>query len=262
MIKIFRKIRSGLLEKNLPAREGTAKQVGKTGRYLTYALGEIVLVVIGILIALQINNWNENRVNKQLEQEILLSVKREIQENQTLLSKAIKDHTAVLKSLEKLNNMISPEPEEITINLLDSLMYGVGWLPEYVPKDGVLNSIISSGKISLIRNDQISSMLASWNSELSNYKVNTKYNEKQLFEEILPYIRDKYPLKSMVPFFTERIHSKSTFPFSQEELLSDFGFENLVSNRVIDANQTLVYAQILFDFQNEILELIDSELKE
>jgi len=45
-------------------------------------------------------------------------------------------------------------------------------------------------------------------------------------------------------------------------LLSDFGFENLVSNRVIDANQTLVYAQILFDFQNEILELIDSELKE
>ena len=49
MIKFFRKIRYDLIEKN------------KTGKYLKYALGEIVLVVIGILIALQINNWNENR---------------------------------------------------------------------------------------------------------------------------------------------------------------------------------------------------------
>ena len=49
MIKFFRKIRYDLMEKN------------KTGKYLKYAIGEIVLVVIGILVALQINNWNEQR---------------------------------------------------------------------------------------------------------------------------------------------------------------------------------------------------------
>jgi hypothetical protein len=49
MIKFFRKIRQNLLMEN------------KTGKYFKYAIGEIVLVVIGILIALQINNWNENR---------------------------------------------------------------------------------------------------------------------------------------------------------------------------------------------------------
>ena len=49
MIKFFRKIRQNLLAE------------GKTGKYLKYAVGEIILVVIGILIALQINNWNENR---------------------------------------------------------------------------------------------------------------------------------------------------------------------------------------------------------
>ena len=49
MIKFFRKIRYNLMEKN------------KTGKYLKYAIGEIVLVVIGILIALSINNWNESR---------------------------------------------------------------------------------------------------------------------------------------------------------------------------------------------------------
>ena len=55
MIKFFRKIRYNLMEKN------------KTGKYLKYAFGEIVLVVIGILIALQINNWNENRKAKNNE---------------------------------------------------------------------------------------------------------------------------------------------------------------------------------------------------
>lgn len=53
MIKFFRKIRYNLME------------TGKTGKYFKYAIGEIILVVIGILIALQINNWNENRKEKE-----------------------------------------------------------------------------------------------------------------------------------------------------------------------------------------------------
>jgi hypothetical protein len=59
MLKFFRKIRQNLLSE------------GKTGKYLKYAFGEIILVVIGILIALQINNWNENRKNRLLEQQLL-----------------------------------------------------------------------------------------------------------------------------------------------------------------------------------------------
>jgi hypothetical protein len=59
MIKFFRKIRQNLLMEN------------KTGKYLKYAIGEIVLVVIGILIALQINNWNETRKEKKLEIELI-----------------------------------------------------------------------------------------------------------------------------------------------------------------------------------------------
>jgi len=57
MIKFFRKIRQNSLMKN------------KTGKYFKYAIGEIVLVVIGILIALQINNWNENRKSNVTKQD-------------------------------------------------------------------------------------------------------------------------------------------------------------------------------------------------
>jgi len=62
MIKFFRKIRQNLLSK------------GKIGKYLTYAIGEIVLVVIGILIALQVNNWNEVRLQRVQTKDILESM--------------------------------------------------------------------------------------------------------------------------------------------------------------------------------------------
>ena len=59
MIKLFRKFRQNLIFE------------GKNGRYLKYAFGEVILVVIGILIALQINNWNDNRKDRIIEKEIL-----------------------------------------------------------------------------------------------------------------------------------------------------------------------------------------------
>ena len=69
MIKFFRKIRQNLLMEN------------KTGQYFKYAIGEIVLVVIGILIALQINNWNDNRkiddVRRNYYSQILLDLTKD-----------------------------------------------------------------------------------------------------------------------------------------------------------------------------------------
>ena len=67
MIKFFRKIRQNILSE------------GKTGKYLKYALGEIVLVVIGILIALSINNWNEDRKNQLKETVYLEGIKTDLE---------------------------------------------------------------------------------------------------------------------------------------------------------------------------------------
>jgi hypothetical protein len=69
MIKFFRKIRQNLIMEN------------KTSKYLKYAIGEIVLVVIGILIALSINNWNENRKEKTLETKVLIELLKSLENN-------------------------------------------------------------------------------------------------------------------------------------------------------------------------------------
>jgi len=62
-------------------------ETGKIGKYFKYAIGEIVLVVIGILIALQINNWNENRKQGLREASVLDELKQGLESNRNILEK-------------------------------------------------------------------------------------------------------------------------------------------------------------------------------
>lgn len=90
MIKFFRKIRYDLMERN------------KTGKYLKYALGEIILVVIGILIALQINNWNEERKLQNEELNHLLELKSNLE---VTLENFKKDTLFNFKSIKELRKI-------------------------------------------------------------------------------------------------------------------------------------------------------------
>ena len=78
MIKFFRQIRRNLIEKG---KTGLPEQRVRTGKYLKYAIGEIILVVIGILIALQINNWNEHRKTRATEIIFLKNIKADLELN-------------------------------------------------------------------------------------------------------------------------------------------------------------------------------------
>ena len=96
MIKFFRKIRYDLMEKN------------KTGKYFKYAIGEIVLVVIGILIALQINNWNENNITTKKTLTYLGTLNTEIESNIDALTTYIETaHNDIKGSANTLSELHS-----------------------------------------------------------------------------------------------------------------------------------------------------------
>jgi len=95
MIKFFRKIRQNLLSE------------GKTGNYLKYAIGEIILVMIGILLALQINNWNEKRLQNQSLKNIYTIIAEDLKND-------IADINVILKNKKEI--------EPVFNKILDGLM--------------------------------------------------------------------------------------------------------------------------------------------
>ena len=93
MIKFFRKIRQNLLMEN------------KTGKYFKYAIGEIILVVIGILIALQVSNWNSQRINANSEQIILQDLNIELKRNISSLENIIEEHHKSLDAAIEISSL-------------------------------------------------------------------------------------------------------------------------------------------------------------
>jgi len=141
MIKFFRKIRYDLMEKN------------KTGKYLKYAIGEIVLVVIGILIALSINNWNEQT---KIEAKIDAIFKNVLEE--------------LSKNIDNSNNLIKFYQTKDTIfNLVlnDKLTYNDYANPKI---EGIFNTITLYGTVTLNRN-------AYDNLVLNMDEISIKYND-------------------------------------------------------------------------------------
>ena len=112
MIKFFRKIRYDLMEKN------------KTGKYLKYAIGEIILVVIGILIALSINNWNKNKQLRLSELETLSEIQVALKQDVTILSTNLNSlETKILKSRELILHIENKLPYAKKLDLLFMNVY-------------------------------------------------------------------------------------------------------------------------------------------
>ncbi len=145
MIKIFRRIRFDLMEKN------------KTGKYLKYAIGEIVLVVIGILIALQINNWNETRKDRKLEKEFLIGLQETLQLDLERNLHSQKINKEALNSMEFLSEYMQNDG-----SYSDSLKYHFGSMSQFFFWDlseSVFESLKAKG-LELITNNNLRDSLA------------------------------------------------------------------------------------------------------
>jgi type II secretory pathway pseudopilin PulG len=157
MIKLFRKIRQNLLMEN------------KTGRYFKYAIGEIVLVVIGILIALQINNWNENRKANVQEQKYYQLLLEEIKQDKEQIVELKASNQNRIKSINEALREIQKEKPR-------SLTFGQKWLEsnrqynnKFRPNNAAYSDIKSSGKLNIIKDKTITKSLNTYYTNISNY---------------------------------------------------------------------------------------------
>lgn len=154
---------------------------GKTGKYFKYAIGEIVLVIIGILIALSINNWNTNRKLKSEEQILLRDLRVEIKNNIDQLSVAINEHE---KSYEIAQEFKSLFKNRAAFNEMSDSTFFKKWRKlnqnwTFDPNKGILKSIISSGQINNLSNKELKYILASLEDIITDAFEDTMKIEKR-----------------------------------------------------------------------------------
>ena len=219
MIKFFRRIRYDLMEKN------------KTGKYLKYAIGEIILVVIGILIALSINNWNTNRAQKQKEQILLSALHKEFKANKIQLDSVVFYGMSSLKSNAYLLTRLPIK--DVKKENLDSLSIHL-WnhtnIWTFNPSNGVTSSIMNSSSINIISNNELRQLLVGWNDLLLDYQEE-EINAFNNYHTLLKSYEKKHFLWSNKGML---IDSRVDLSF-----LTSLEFDNYVLDRENDLSQIL-----------------------
>jgi len=171
MIRFFRTIR-----KQLAAENNVAK-------YLRYAVGEILLVVIGILIALQINNWNEIRKERLVEIKYLINLKHDLQSDSTDL---VYYKNIRLGQANAAHELITyAKSKNVTdVYILDSLYITIALWWEFVPNNNTFEELRSSGNLKLIRNVSIKNLLLELNTENEGL-ISTRNHIQREYEHYL-----------------------------------------------------------------------------
>jgi type II secretory pathway pseudopilin PulG len=163
----------------------------KTGKYFKYAIGEIVLVVIGILIALSINNWNENQKKSASEKTILNQLNQEFVKNKSNLEDAIKSHKQTINLLNRFISLFPISLDDPTI--LDSLntnYIGTNSIKTFNPSNSVINALSNNSSFDIISNKELRFLLQSWHAVLEDFIEEEKVMVKYLHEIHLPYLKE------------------------------------------------------------------------
>lgn len=220
MISFFRKIRQKLLEKN------------RMTRYLIYALGEIMLVVIGILIALGVNNQNEARREAAKESQIIEALHSEFEENLNSLKYdigRIKKMVSAQKLVLSLINSRDLPSDDVLDSLLSLALINMTWNPSSY----VLNDLKNSGQISKLSNPQLQSLLFGWERHYENV-IEFAEDDLRSSNDFLNYIKEHGSTRNVdFQYLTNlnREYSRSTFEFSNSTLFYEIGFENVVDDK-------------------------------
>lgn len=162
MISFFRKIRQKLLLHN------------KVTRYIAYALGEILLVVIGILIALQVNNWNETRKIKSQKKVLLENLQQDFEENLNTLNILISFLEGREEYARHVLDLLDSLPQQMDSIQTVFALERTGFTHYFNPNQPTYEEMKSSGTLSLISNKELKNILL-------NYQYFLEYNH--LMEE-------------------------------------------------------------------------------
>jgi hypothetical protein len=242
MISFFRKIRQKLLTQN------------RVTQYLIYALGEIMLVMIGILLALQVNNWNEERKELKEEEKILANLNAEFKVNLDQLNSNIaQTDTARFASKKLLNLMNNTNTRNYSSKGIDTLLRKSITNPAWFPSSLSLADLINSGKITKLNNTSLRQLINSYNNQLDEIMSYEKLNAKA-FDFYLDYIKVNGNLRKIDDVLNDDLVGISLFKRDNEPLLKQIEFENALDDYYVFLGQRASLYQRAAEIIQKIIE--------
>ncbi|MBE9488921.1 MAG: hypothetical protein IMY67_01385 [Bacteroidetes bacterium] len=162
----------------------------KTGKYFKYAIGEIVLVMIGILLALQVNNWNEERKNRAKEQSILSSINKEFKANRIQLDSVLFYHKSSYNSCKKLISMFPIDIETDNLDTIAKHLFNTMSTWTFNPSQGSINGIINTSSFDIINNDELRDILVSWQDLILDFQEDELNGRNVVFNQMDPFFSE------------------------------------------------------------------------
>jgi hypothetical protein len=243
MIKFFRKIRQKLLSEN------------KFSKYLIYATGEIVLVVIGILIALQINNWNEDQKSAQQEKTYYCKIAEDLQVDVQNIDSSLVTLDKRLENTEQfLKNLLKTPNDKQVI-----LKYFIPTFRHYrfIPTKPAIVDITSSGKLETLRNQALKNRILSHYTEQDNALQIIDINDRAHIQKIIE-------IEKFADFgFQEVPEYQSIFDEELQGLLSSTQWQqNPKDELFIKIKDAMILSIIRSDREKELLKAIKTDAEE
>lgn len=253
MISFLRKIRQKFLSES------------RFRKYFIYAFGEIILVVIGILIALQINNWNDGQKNLKKEQQVLQNLKAEFVQN---LEELQRDHKINLRCLNACIQFLELEKtEKANPQTLDSLLGMAFDFATFDARLGVINDVSSTGKLELIRDENLRLLLNQWTGELNDYSedvvIRRDYwiNNFNIFNKFIP-IRNFDHAQNRPDYQRNyKVKPIKTPQKKYQQLLENIEVDGVVYNHYMNQQFVTINENTLEKFLIRIIDLIDKNLR-
>lgn len=226
MLKFFRNIRQKLLSEN------------KVRKYLVYAVGEIILVVIGIFIAIQLNDWNQQRMEQKALAVTLQNLQEEFGRTQELLHLIASDYQSSLDANRALLQLFKQNPEDISARKVDTLLGKATSQAPFYPPQPVLDEMMTSGTIKSLSSETLKRLLFEWQSHIQWFHLDYDLMLKFSSNEYNPYINRHWPWRNIDQTGVgESFTEISAFSPGPEVLFGELEFENLVENNLFHTDR-------------------------
>ncbi|MEY8021181.1 hypothetical protein AB8P51_10140 [Muriicola sp. SD30] len=231
----------------------------KSSKYIKYAIGEIILVAIGILIALQVNNWNENRQLRKLEKASITALFSEFNSNKSAMESCKYLISDMRLYGDSIRMQLGPQKSNLEIEQVNHWFGEIG----FTRRCEISTDVLNSGNINIISNPEIRRKISKWSSVLKDLEREENEWAQQFSSTITSYL-NKWIQWDDVDYNTDSRddprYFKSRFSIDPRVVLQQVEFSNIMNNHYWRIKRTEERTISLLQQTEEVIELMQEEL--